>query len=99
MADNLIDFSKFTVDKQSGINIAAAKKYFIEEILPYVGEVSLQRLIKANFSENQRSIQLEMMRMFIESELMRPDTTEESRLRLFFAESEADKSCSGTAKQ
>lgn len=91
LTDNLIDFSKFVPDNQSGIDCEAAKKYFIEEILPYVGEASLKRLINANLSKNQHLVQLEMMRMFIEAELRKPAETDISKLRLFFTETNAAK--------
>lgn len=85
--DNLIDFSKFATGKQSGIDIEAAKIFFVNEVLPYTSEASLERLIKADFSGDSVAVKLEFMRMFVESELMRPTTTEENSLRSFFAAS------------
>jgi hypothetical protein len=84
MNTNLIDFSKFTADKQTGIDIEAAKQYFISEVLPYVGEASLQRLIRADISGDPHFVKVEMMRMFVESELMRTTQTDTSRLKTFF---------------
>jgi hypothetical protein len=84
MDSNLIDFSKFTPNKQSMINNEAAKKYFIAEVLPYVCGDSLQRLITANISGNSQVIQIEMKRVFIEAELMRPTNTDTNSLQTFF---------------
>ena len=84
MNSNLIDFSKFTADKQTGIDIEAAKQYFISEVLPYIGEASLQRLIKADIAGDPNYVKIEMMRMFVESELMRTTHTDTSRLKTFF---------------
>ena len=84
MDSNLIDFSKFTPNKQSMINNEAAKKYFIAEVLPHVCGDSLQRLITANISGNSQLVQIEMKRMFIEAELMRPNNTDTNSLQTFF---------------
>lgn len=84
--DNLIDFSKFAVGKQCDINLEAAKQYFIDEILPYVGEESLERMIKADFAGDPHAVKIEFMRMFIESELMRPSKTDVNKLRSFFSD-------------
>ncbi len=84
MNNNLIDFSKFTAEKQAGIDIEAAKKYFICEVLPYAGEASLQRLIQADISDNPQSVKIEMMRMFVESELMRTTTSDTNIMKTFF---------------
>lgn len=90
--DNLIDFSKFTIGKQSGLDIEAAKKYFITEVLPYVGEASLERLIKAEYGGDQLTVKTEFMRMFIEAELMKPTTGSSNSLSLFFSELDSNKS-------
>jgi hypothetical protein len=88
MNNNLIDFSKFTANKQADINIEAAKKYFIGEVLPYVGENSLQRLIQADIANNPQFIRLEMMRMFVESQLMRTTPSDTNRIKDFFFKSD-----------
>ncbi len=85
MNNNLIDFSKITADKQAAIDREAAKQYFICEVLPYVGEASLQRLIQADIANNSQVIKLEMMRMFIESQLMRPTSADTNRIKKFFS--------------
>lgn len=87
MNNNLIDFSRFTPRETVKIDNEAAKKYFINEVLPYVSLNSLQRLIAANTSSNSPLVKLEMMRMFVESELMNPNTTDTSSLNLFFTQS------------
>ncbi len=84
MNSNLIDFAKFMDDKQAGVDIEAAKEYFIREVLPYVGEVSLQRLIQADTSGNPHSVKLEMMRMFVESELLRTTKADTTILKTIF---------------
>lgn len=84
MSSNLIDFSKFMPDKQAGIDIEAAKKYFVNEVLPYVCEDALQRLIQADLAGDPHQVHVEMMRMFIESELMRTNKSDTSSLRSFF---------------
>ncbi len=86
MTDNLLQFSQFVPGKQSAIDVEAANRYFINEVLPYVGEVNLLRLINADLSGNAHSVQLAMMRMFIESELTKPGTAAATKLRLFFTE-------------
>lgn len=86
MSNNLIDLSKFIIDKHGNIDIEAAKKYFVREVLPYVGEASLQRLIQADFSGDPRNVRIEMKRMFIESELMRTTKTDRSELKTFFSD-------------
>lgn len=85
MNSNLIDFSKFMPHDKISIDIEAAKSFFISEVLPYVGMASVQRLITANTSSNPQLIRLEMMRMFVESELMKPTNT--NHLKSFFSES------------
>jgi len=87
MDSNVIDFSKFIPNGQTTIDNEAAKKYFINDVLPYASAASLQRLITANISNNSQLIQLEMMRIFIESQLMRPANTDTNSLELFFAQS------------
>jgi hypothetical protein len=87
MDSNLIDFSKFMPREKINLDSESAKKYFISEVLPYVCVASLQRLISANTSGNPQLVRLEMMRMFVESELMRPTNTDANRLKLFFSES------------
>lgn len=84
MNNNLIDFSKFTPRLQVNIDNEAAKNFFISEVLPYVSMTSLQRLITANTSDNSQLVRLEMMRMFVESELMRPTNRDVSSLNSFF---------------
>ena len=85
MSSNLIDFSQFVTDKQGTINIEAAKHYFIREVLPYVGENSLQRLIQADLSGDPQTVKIEMMRMFVESELLRTTTSDTSKIKTFFS--------------
>ncbi len=85
MSSNLLDLSKFIVDKQGNIDVEAAKKYFIREVLPNVGEDSLQRLIQADISGNPYNARIEMKRMFIESELMRKTKADTSKLKDFFS--------------
>lgn len=85
MSSNLVDFSKFVVDKQGNIDIEAAKEYFIREVLPYAGEDSLQRLIQADISGNPHSVKIEMMKMFVESELMRTTQADTNKIRTFFS--------------
>ncbi|MBP2625813.1 MAG: hypothetical protein H6Q68_524 [Firmicutes bacterium] len=87
MNSNLIDFSKFMPHEQASIDSEAAKKYFISEVLPYVCMASLQRLITANASGNSQLVRLEIMRMYVESELIKPTMTEINSLKLFFSES------------
>ncbi|MBU2699824.1 hypothetical protein Ga0466249_000905 [Sporomusaceae bacterium BoRhaA] len=87
MTNNLIDFSKAAANKKVAIDLEAAKKFFIGQVLPYVGEASLQRIIQANVSGDPHLIQLEMMRMFVESELMKPTDPDPNRLRIFFDDS------------
>lgn len=82
--NNLIDFSKFISNAQTGISSEAARNYFIRQVLPYVSELSLQRLISASISEDQQSLRIELMRMYIESELIRPSTAKVNQLQLFF---------------
>lgn len=83
---NVINFFKHA-DKQSGIDIDLAKRYFVEEVLPYIGKESLLRLINANNSGDQHSIQAEMMRVFIEAEIARPPKEDvQSKLNVFFNE-------------
>lgn len=82
--NNIIDFSKFNPNTQSGINSESARNYFIRQVLPYVSEPSLQRLISASISEDQQLLRIEMMRMYIESELIRPSTSKANKLQLFF---------------
>jgi hypothetical protein len=82
--NNLIDFSKFIPNAQTGISSEAARKYFISQVLPYVSEPSLQRLIAASISADQQSLRIELMRMYIESELSRPSTAKTNQLQLFF---------------
>lgn len=95
MADNLIHFLKHAPDKQAGVDLDVAKRFFIEEVLPYVNKRSLERLIQANHTANLDAIQLEMMRMFIESEIMRSDQSDVvSGLRSYFAESNMAKASS-----
>ena len=79
---NLIEFSKFLPHKQVSIDCEAAKRYFISEVLPYVCVTSVQRLIIANASADTNLIRLEMMRMYVESELTRPSNT--NNLKNFF---------------
>ena len=86
MNSNLIDLTKFMPHKQVSINCEAAKQYFIREVLPYVCMDSLQRLIIANTSDNPQLIRLEMMRLFVESQLMRPTTTDTNNLEQFFSQ-------------
>ena len=83
---NLIDFSKFFPHEQVSIDCEAAKRYFISEVLPYVCAASVQRLIIANASGDTQLVRLEMMRMYVESELMRPSNTITNNLKLFFSE-------------
>lgn len=85
IADKVVDFSKFLSDKRFGINREAAKQYFIREVLPYVKEASLQKLIKASMAGDSQTVQLEMMRMYVEAELSRPDP-DENTLKSFFLE-------------
>ena len=85
MSSNLIDFSKFVTDKQGTVDIEAAKHYFIREVLPYVGEDSLQRLIQADLSGNPQVVKIEMMRMFVESELVRTTKSDTNKLKTFFS--------------
>lgn len=86
MADNLIPFSR-TVEKNTGIDIALAKQYFIKEVLPYIGTDSLLRLIQENNIGNQHSVQTELMRLFIEAEVSRPSADQEpGKLNIFFNE-------------
>ena len=85
MNSNLIDFSKFMPHEQVNIDSKAAKEYFIREVLPYVCMASLQRLITANASGNSQLVRLEMMRMFVESELTKPLKTDANSLNLFFS--------------
>ena len=87
MNSNLINFSKFMPHGQVSIDSNAAKKYFLSEVLPYVCMASLQRLIRANTTNNPQLVRLEMMRMFVESELMKPSKTDENSLKSFFSES------------
>jgi len=88
MNNNLIDFSKFMPHEQVCIDSEAAKNFFISEVLPYVGMASVQRLITANATGNSHLVRLEMMRMFVESELTRPTKTDaSSSLKLFFSQS------------
>jgi|GEM_PF-3313156 len=87
MNSNLIDFSRFMPHGQTNIDSEAAKKFFISEVLPCVCMTSLQRLITANASGNTQLVRLEMMRMFVESELMRPTKTDANSLNLFFSQS------------
>ena len=87
MNSNLIDFSRFIPHEQTNIDSVAAKNFFISEVLPYVCMTSLQRLITANASSNTQLVRLEMMRMFVESELMRPTKTDANSLKLFFSQS------------
>jgi len=87
MNSNLIDFSKKMSHEPVHIDNEAAKIFFINEILPYVCATSLERLIAANTSGNQQLIQLEMMRMYVESELMRPSKTNANSLNLYFLKS------------
>lgn len=84
MNSNLIDFSKIVADKQAEIDMEAAKQYFIGEVLPYIGEASLQRLIQAGISGDSHLVKLEMMRMYVESELMRPTKTDVNSLKTIF---------------
>jgi hypothetical protein len=87
MNSNLIDFSKFMPHEQVNIDSESAKKYFISEVLPYVCVASLQRLITANAAGNPQLVGIEMMRMFVESELMRPSKADANKLKLYFSES------------
>lgn len=87
MNSNVIDFSKFMPQEQTGINSELAKNYFINEVLPHVSMASLQRLITANASGNSQLVGLEMMRLFVESELIKPTTTTENSLKSFFSQS------------
>ncbi len=91
MNGNLVDFSKFVANKQVTIDVESAKQYFIGEVLPYVGEASLQRLIQADIAGNPHLVQIEMMRMFVESELMRTTPTDANRLKTFFAGPDTNK--------
>lgn len=85
MTDNIIQLSKHMPSKTSGIDIDVAKRYFIEEVLPYIGRDSLLRLIQENTAGDQHSIQTELMRLFIESEINRPAKEDAiSYLNLFF---------------
>lgn len=93
MNSNLIDFSKFMPHEQVGVDSKAAKHFFINEVLPYVSVASLQRLITANVSGKPQLVQLEMTRMFVESELMRPTTTDQNSLKSFFSEKNAEILC------
>ncbi|WP_378954790.1 hypothetical protein [Pelosinus sp. sgz500959] len=86
MNSNLIDFSKFIPHEKETIDSEAAKKYFISEVLPYVSIASLQRLITGNASDNTQVVRLEIMRMFVESELMKPTTTNMNSLKKFFSQ-------------
>jgi len=85
MNSNLIDFSKFMPHEQVIIDIEAAKTFFINNVLPYVCLASVQRLITANNSSNSQLVQLEMLRMFVESELTKPTST--NHLKSFFSQS------------
>lgn len=87
----MIDFSKFTADKQTDIDIEAAKKYFIGEVLPYVGKDSLQRLIQAHIANNPQFIKIEMMRMFVESQLTRTTSSDTNMVKNFFEKSDTTK--------
>ncbi len=72
MVDNLIYFSKEKDTKGSDINMESAMGYFVENVLPYAGKNSLLRLIQANQDGDIQAIKLEMTRLFIEAEIMRP---------------------------
>ena len=87
MNSNLIDFCKFASHNKVNVDKNAAKIFFINEVLPHVGITSLQRLIIANSSDNPELVRLEMMRMFVESELMKSSSTDGKGLNLFFSES------------
>ena len=65
----------------------AAKNFFISEVLPYVCMASLQRLITANSYANPQLVRLEMMRMYVESESIKPTKRDANSLNLFFSES------------
>lgn len=84
MNSNLIDFSKKLPHEPQPVDSTAAKIYFINEILPYVCAASMERLITANVSGNLQLIQLEMMRMYVESEITRPTKTAITSLNLYF---------------
>ena len=72
MINSLIDLTRLIPKGRTDINGDTAKKYFITEVLPFVGAESLQRLITANESDDLEMVRLEMMRMFLEAELTRP---------------------------
>lgn len=84
MISKLIDFSRFTADRKSNIAIEAAKQYFINTVFPYIGETSLQRLAQANIAANRHLVKLEIMRIFIASELIKATNAEANELQLFF---------------
>lgn len=83
--DNLIYFSKHISESQIGVDSVAAKKYFVEQVLPYVGDVALQRLLKAEMSGDAQAIRLEMARLFIEAEIMRPNENSSGSISKFFS--------------
>lgn len=85
MKTNLVDFSQFQSGKSMSIDTAAAKHYFLHEVLPYASKASLERLILANWSEESVRVHHEMMRIFIESQLSRPSTGTPNQLEAFFS--------------
>ncbi|CUH95663.1 hypothetical protein P22_1738 [Propionispora sp. 2/2-37] len=97
ITDNVVDFSRFLSDSHLRIDHEAAKQYFIKEVLPYVREAGLQQLIKASMAGNSQAVHLEMMRMYVEAELNRPDP-DNNILKSFFLEPNADK-CSDPARK
>lgn len=84
--NNLIDFSRFTPRAQNDIDRNAAKEYFIRQVLPYVSGASLERLITASIYKDPQSLRLEMLRMYIEAELAKPNTSNPTNLQAFFTE-------------
>ncbi|WP_346356141.1 hypothetical protein [Azotosporobacter soli] len=87
MKTNLIDFSQFHSAQKLSIDTDAAKHYFLNEVLPYASKTSLERLIIANQSNDSTIVHQEMMRIFIESQLTRPETTAPNSLEAFFTAS------------
>lgn len=90
MNNNLLYFQKPAAIKEPNINLEKAKRYFVEGVLPYTGKASLLRLMNANISGDMEAIKLEMTRMFIEAEIMKPVDTEttSSTLQAYFSQLE-----------
>lgn len=87
MNDNVLFFNRPNEPRLSGVDVDLAKRYFIEEVLPYTGKASLLRMLQANAAGDLDAVKLEMTRMFLESEVLRPSASQEANtLQVYFAE-------------